>query len=792
MRTFPKSDIILAAISSVTLALAAVVVPLAGCAPAPTSASANAKPKAESIPVGKPSSDVTGSLASGGSSDSEKSSPKKEDSPVKSETAKAEVVKSEAVKPAEKATSAKAHPLDQVAPLIPRKVLFGNPDKASARISPDGKKLAYMAPVNGVLNVWVGPIDNPDAAKPVTDEKDRPIPGFNWAFTNKHILYSQDKGGDENFHVFAVNLETGKTSDITPLKNPATDAGAKKEGDAGKEGEPHKVRAEIQEVSWKQPDKVLIGLNERDEQFHDIYLVDINTGEHKLIQENKQYTGFLTDEDYRVRFASQMTPDGGSMLLKPDGKGGWEEFIKIGMDDSMTTSPAGFDETGEVMYLMDSRGRDTGALKTLDLKTGEEKLIAENPLADVGGVLAHPTKNTIQGVSFTYDRTKWTFYDKDVEADYNRLKKLADGELTIASRTLDDRKWIVAFLMDDGPVRYYYYDRDTKEPQFLFSNRKELEGQPLQKMHPVVIDTRDGMKLVSYLTLPPGSDPDGDGRPDKPVPMVLNVHGGPWARDGWGLDPEHQLMANRGYAVLSVNYRGSTGFGKKFINAANKEWAGKMHDDLLDAVDWAVKEKIADSANVAIYGGSYGGYATLVGLTFTPDKFACGVDVVGPSSLVTLLKSIPPYWAPALDMFKTRVGDHTTPEGEQFLNERSPLSKVEEIKRPLLIGQGANDPRVKEAEATQIVYAMKQKQIPVTYVLFPDEGHGFHRPVNNMAFYAVAEAFLAEHLGGRYEPIGDAFKESTITVPAGEDGVPGLSKAIEAASSGKKAEELSK
>jgi dipeptidyl aminopeptidase/acylaminoacyl peptidase len=290
------------------------------------------------------------------------------------------------------------------------------------------------------------------------------------------------------------------------------------------------------------------------------------------------------------------------------------------------------------------------------------------------------------------------------------------------------------------------------------------------------------MKLVSYLTLPPGSDPDGDGRPNKPVPMVLNVHGGPWARDGWGLDPEHQLLANRGYAVLSVNYRGSTGFGKKFINAANKEWAAKMHDDLLDTVDWAVKEKIADPKKVAIYGGSYGGYATLVGLTFTPEKFACGVDIVGPSSLVTLLKSIPPYWAPALDMFKTRVGDHTTEEGEKFLLERSPLTKVDEIKRPLLIAQGKNDPRVKEAEADQIVYAMKQKQIPVTYVLFPDEGHGFARPENSLAFNAVTEAFLAEHLGGRYEAIGDALKGSTITVPAGENGVPGLPEAMKAAS----------
>ena len=264
------------------------------------------------------------------------------------------------------------------------------------------------------------------------------------------------------------------------------------------------------------------------------------------------------------------------------------------MEDKLTTSPAGFDKTGDILYFIDSRGRDTGALKTINLKTGEEKLIAENPLADVGGIMAHPTENTIQGVSFNYDRTKWQFFDKDVEADYNRLKQIADGEIEIVSRTLDDRKWLVGFVMDDGPVRYYFYDRDTKEPKFLFSNRKDLEGQPLEKMHSVVIDARDGLKLVSYLTLPPGTDPNNTGRPDKPVPLVLDVHGGPWARDDWGFNPDHQLWANRGYAVLSVNYRGSTGFGKKFANAANKEWAGKMHDDLIDAVNWAVKEKIAD------------------------------------------------------------------------------------------------------------------------------------------------------------------------------------------------------
>jgi dipeptidyl aminopeptidase/acylaminoacyl peptidase len=671
--------------------------------------------------------------------------------------------------PSKTATSASPHPLDQVAPLIPRDVLFGNPDKAMARMSHDAKRLAYLAPVDDVLNIWVGPIDDPSAAKAVTHEKDRPIGGYFWAYTNKHILYSQDDKGDENFHVYAVNLDTGETKDITPLDD-------KQKG----ENAP-KVRAQIQAVSDRAPEEVVIGINNRDERYHDLYLVNINTGEKKLLQENPDFAGFVLDEDYKVRFGSKMTPDGGEAVFKPDGKGGWEDYMKIGMADTMTTSMAGFDKTGDILYFIDSRDRDTGALKTINLKTGEEKLVAESPLADTGGIMAHPKENTIQGVSFTYDRTKWQFLDKDVEADYNRLKKIADGEVQIVSRTLDDRKWLVGFTMDNGPVRYYFYDRDTKEPKFLFSNRSDLEGQPLQKMHSKIIDARDGMKLVSYLTLPPGSDADGNGRPDKPLPMILNVHGGPWARDSWGFDPEHQLLANRGYAVLSVNFRGSTGFGKKFVNAGNKEWAAKMHDDLLDAVDWAVKEKIADPEKIAITGGSYGGYATLVALTFTPEKFACGVDVVGPSNLLTLLSTIPPYWEPAIQMFRDRVGDNSTEEGKKLLEERSPLGKADKIKRPLLIGQGKHDPRVKEAEADQIVNAMKDKKIPVTYVLFPDEGHGFARPENNLAFTAVEEAFLAKILGGRYEPIGSDFEGSTITVPEGSSDVPGLSDALKTA-----------
>ncbi|MCH7787309.1 MAG: S9 family peptidase [Chloroflexi bacterium] len=642
-------------------------------------------------------------------------------------------------------------------PLIPREVLFGNPDKAAARLSPDGARLGYLAPLDGVLNVWVGSADDPAAAKPVTSDTHRGIHDYFWAFTNNHILYTQDSDGDENWHVYSVDLTTNQIKDLTPVEG---------------------VNAQIDEVSHLFPDEIVIGLNDRDAQFHDLYRVNIVTGERTLIQKNDGFARFVVDDEYNVRFAMRMTPDGGSEILKPAGEDAWEPYLTIGMEDTLTTSPVGFDKTGKVFYMLDSRGRDTSALRAIDIESGEAKTLAEDPRADISGFMAHPTEMTIEAVSFTYERKHWQVLDDSIAPDLEYLRGVADGDIEVVSRTLDDKQWIVVYIMDNGPVRYYLYDRAQRYAKFLFTNRKDIEGLPLSKLHPVVIKARDGLNLVSYLTLPVWSDGNGDARPDSPLPMVLLVHGGPWARDDWTFDPYHQLLANRGYAVLSVNFRGSTGFGKGFINASNKEWAGKMHDDLIDAVDWAVKEGIADPRRIAIMGGSYGGYATLVGLTFTPDTFACGVDIVGPSNLMTLLESVPPYWQPMIEVFTTRVGDHRTEEGRALLNERSPLTYVDRIEKPLLIGQGANDPRVKQAESDQIVKAMQEKEIPVTYVLYPDEGHGFARPENNLSFFAVAEAFLAENIGGRFEPIGDAFKGSSLTVPTGAENIPGLTEAL--------------
>ena len=639
--------------------------------------------------------------------------------------------------------------------LIPRQVLFGNPEKSMARISPDGEYLSYLAPVEGVLNVWV--VDDPGSARPITRDEERGIRDYTWTYDGQHILYIQDARGDENWHVYATNIATGETRDLTPFE---------------------KVNSQILSVNEKTPNEILVGINNRNPQLHDVYRIELSTGERTLIEENPGFVSYLFDNDDRTRFAMTFSPTGGQVILQRDESNQWQPFLEVPNTDAMTTGLAGFDKSNQILYLIDSRKRNTAALFTLDLASGKQELVAEDDRADVGGMLIHPTEKHAQAVSFTYDRNRWHVLDSAIQGDMDYLHSVEDGELSITSRTLDDRLWIAAYALDNGPVKYYLYDRTRKQANYLFSNRTDLDEYQLARMHSLTIKSRDGWNLVSYLTLPAGSAPDGDTRPSNPVPLVLLVHGGPWGRDIWGYDSQHQWLSNRGYAVLSVNFRGSTGFGKEFTNAGNGEWAGKMHDDLIDAVNWAIRKKITQRDQVAIMGGSYGGYATLVGLTFTPDTFVCGVDIVGPSNLVTLLQNVPPYWVPILPVMKDRVGDWTTEEGQKSLLAKSPLARVDQIQRPLLIGQGANDPRVKQVESDQIVEAMKEKNIPVTYVLYPDEGHGFARPENRLSFYAVAEAFLSEHLGGRFEPVGEDFQGSKIRVPEGADQVPGLQAAL--------------
>ncbi|MCG8443425.1 MAG: S9 family peptidase [Caulobacterales bacterium] len=645
------------------------------------------------------------------------------------------------------------------APLIPRDAVFGNPERTQGRISPDGAWVSWLAPLDGVMNVWVAPARDPGDARAITKDDYRGIRQHLWAANSETVLYLQDTGGDENNHVFAADVASGEVRDLTPVK----------------EG----VRAVLEGVSRRRPDTVLVGLNDRDPQLFDLYAIDLSSGERELVLENPGFAGWVTDHDLAPRFGLQQTPDGGSVLMKPDGAGGWSALLSVPPDDSLTTFPIGFDASGRHLRLLDSRGRDTAALVSLDVESGETQVLAASEAADIADVLIHP--ETYEPVAYASNRLRreWVALDPAFAGDLEALREQLPGDLQILSATEDAGRFVVYADAAEAPGVYHLFDRSTQTAQEMFTTRPGLAGAPLQPMRPVVIPARDGLELVSYLTLPPGAAAEGEERPAAPPPMVLNVHGGPWARDSYGFDSWHQWLANRGYAVLSVNYRGSSGFGKHFLNAANGEFAGKMHDDLIDAVAWAVEHGFADPDRVAIAGGSYGGYATLVGLTFTPTTFACGVDIVGPSNLVTLIESFPDYWTPYLEAtWYKRVGDPRTETGRADLLARSPLTRVDAIERPLLIGQGANDPRVTKQESDQITAAMAAKDLAVTYANFPDEGHGFARPENRLAFYAVMEGFLAACLGGRAEPIGAAFTGSSIEILHGAEHVEGLSAAI--------------
>ncbi|HET9863080.1 MAG TPA: S9 family peptidase, partial [Steroidobacteraceae bacterium] len=556
--------------------------------------------------------------------------------------------------------------------------------------------------------------------------------------------------------VHAVDVVSGADQDITPYPG---------------------ARAEIVDLSWRKPGVVAVGLNDREAEWHDLYLVDIATGKRTLVEKNDdQMAGYLLDFDLEPKLALKNDAEGSEVFRRVGDK--WVSLLRIGQEDSLTSAPLAIEANGTTALLISSVGRDKAALERVDLATGKTTVLGSSEQADVEQVWLEPKTAKPQAYTVNYLKPEITVLNPAVKKDVELLtNKLGDG-FAITNRTLDDSIWTLATDDAQAPGVAYLYERKSGAITRLFDQRPELADAPLVPMQSLELEARDGLTLVSYLSLPPGSDSNGDGRPDKPVPMVLNVHGGPWGRDNYGFDSEAQWFANRGYAALSVNYRGSTGFGKSFINASNKEWAGKMHDDLLDAVQWAIREKITTADQVAIYGGSYGGYATLVGLTFTPDVFACGVDIVGPSNLNTLLASIPPYWKAFFEEFAMRVGDPRTEEGKKLLAERSPISRVAAIKKPLLIAQGANDPRVNKAESQQIVDAMKAKGLPVTYVLYPEEGHGFARPTNRTSFYAIAEGFLSQCLGGRYQPIGDDFKGANLQVLEGADHVPGLAAAL--------------
>ena len=638
--------------------------------------------------------------------------------------------------------------------LIPRQLLFGNPEVMQVRISPDGQYLSYIKPIDGVRNLWVRHLAT-GKEKAVTHSKKQPISRHGWAYDNKHLLYIQDQEGDENWNLFKANVETGNEMPLTQFNN---------------------VQVRLEAVSYKHPEEIIIGVNDRKPEWHDLYRMDLVTGEKEKIFENDRFAGFLLDDDYTVRLAYETTPEGGYIMYKPGLHGTWHEFIKVPFEDSEGVAPIAFDQEKNQFYMLDTRNTNTKSFVAVDYDTGKVTSLANDPQADISDVLFVPKTSQPIAVMSTYLRTRVQVLDPAFKTAIDFLIKHVEGkDFKVVSQTLANDQWIVARFSDTSAIHYYLYDLPKQQLTFLVSAQPALDKAPLVPMHALEIPTRDGLKLVSYLTLPQEvALDDRVAKTTRPVPLILYVHGGPWARDTWGYDGVHQWLANRGYAVLSVNYRGSTGLGKSFLMSSIGEWGKKMHDDLLDAVQWAVDQKITTSDKVGILGGSYGGYAVLAGLTMTPDVFACGVDIVGPSNLNTLIASIPPYWKPLRAQMTRLIGaSPDTAKGRAYLKSRSPLTYVETINKPLLIAQGKNDPRVTQAESDQIVDVMTKKGIPVTYALFPDEGHGFQRPENSIAFWAIAEQFLHQHLGGFFEAIGDDYKGSTATVLAGEiEGLP--------------------
>jgi dipeptidyl aminopeptidase/acylaminoacyl peptidase len=602
--------------------------------------------------------------------------------------------------------------------LIPLEVLLGNPERSGAQISPDGTRLSYMAPLDGVLNVFVGDAGAGNE-RPVTHDTERGIAGYFWTYDNRHIMYIRDKDGSENFRLYDVDLQTGVERDLTPFDD---------------------VQCQIIAHRKEFPDVVLLGMNKDNPQLHDIYRLDLTTGDLEKTVENPGFTGWVIDRDLKVRGAVQPLPDGGSVILvRADEASEWRPLVQVPPEDAESTGPVGFTTDGQSMYVQTSVDTNTSRLVKMNIATGAVDVIAEDPEYDIAGAMLNPDTREVEAVVVYRDRLEFQVFDDAIRGDIDALQRLSRGDLSINDRSDDDTTWLVAFDDDSGPVKFYTWDRAAKTATFLFDHRPQLNDYPLVPMEPFSFTARDGLTIHGYLSFPAEVERAA-------LPAVLTVHGGPWVRDGWGLDPEAQWLANRGYVCVHVNFRGSSGYGKNFLNAGDREWGAKMHDDLLDAVEHLVSQGIIDRDRIGIYGGSYGGYAALVGATFTPDVFACAISMVGPSNLNTLIASVPEYWKPLLSMFHKRVGDD-----EDFLWSRSPLSKVDNIRIPVLIAQGENDPRVKQAESEQIVAAMKAHGIDHEYALYENEGHGLVKPENRLDFYRRADRFLARHLGGRAE-----------------------------------------
>jgi dipeptidyl aminopeptidase/acylaminoacyl peptidase len=637
-------------------------------------------------------------------------------------------------------------------PLIDRQLFFGNPEIAGAQISPDGKFIAFLKPLDGTLNIWVKRAQEPfDSARPLTADTKRPIPGFFWSRDGKLVLFVQDQAGDENFNIYAVDPAASLTpGQRVPAARNLTDA--------------KKARAAIYAVPKTDPDTIYVGLNDRDPAWHDLYKVKLSTGERTLLRKNtERLTSWVFDRKGQLRLATRSAENGDTEVLRVDADG----FKKIySCNVFETCRPSRFHKDGRRVYLVTNRGDvDLTRLVLLDPATGSEKLVESDPMGrvDFEQPLFSERTDELIATSYLDDRQRLYWKDKAFAADYALLEKRLPGkEIFFGSGTNDERLFLVSAFSDTEPGATYLFDRVSKELTLQYHIFEKLPREQLAEVKPVRYKSSDGLEIPAYLTLPKGV-------PAKGLPVVVLPHGGPWGRDAWGYDPWPQFLANRGYAVLQPNFRASTGYGKKFLNAGNHEWGQKMQDDITWGVKYLIAEGIADPKRVGILGASYGGYATLAGVAFTPDIYAAGVSIVGPSNLITLLNSIPPYWESIRKIFTQRMGDPSTPEGRAQLERQSPLNSAAKIKAPLLVVQGANDPRVNKAESDRIVIALRDRGFPVEYLVAPDEGHGFARPENNLAMFAATEKFLAKHLGGRTQEdmppeVATRLKEITVDV----------------------------
>ncbi len=604
--------------------------------------------------------------------------------------------------------------------IIPKKIIFGNPERSSPRISPDGKKLAYLSSFNGVLNVFVRDLET-GIDRVITSDQDRGISSYYWHFDNEHIFYIQDVKGDENWQLFRTNIHSKKTACLTPFEN---------------------VQVQILDRSKEHPNDLIISMNMDNPELHDIYRLNVLTDELTLLEKNPgNFTDWITDHDLNVRGALRSKEDGGfDLLLKNSEETNFEVFYSWSNEDSANSGPLLISKDGLFIYLLDSTGSNTTKFIKMNIEHKTQEIIYQDPNYDVSGAIIHPDTLEIQLIMLTKERDHHIIFDESINEDIAKIKRLHnEGDFFIANRSLDDKIWLIGYTRDNGAVPYYRYDRELKEFSFLFYHQGKINNFNLARLEPIVFKSRDGLLIHGYISFPVDLE-------RKNLPLVLNVHGGPWSRDYYEFDPEVHLFTNRGYICLQINYRGSTGYGKNFTNAGDHEWGNNMLNDLVDAVNWAINQGYANQDKIAVYGGSYGGYAALACSTFTQNIFCCAIDVVGPSNLITFINSIPEYWKPFLNMLYKRIGDPETEE--EFLKSRSPLYFVDNIKIPLLIAQGAHDPRVKKEESEQIVQALMKKNIYHKYLLFEDEGHGFVKPENRLKFYSEVEDFLSIFLGG--------------------------------------------